>query len=88
LDIWLSQAAASGMPEFEHSAKSLRSDYQAVQAALILPWSNGQEVNCLKLIKRQMYGRAEFDLLHQRVIGLILFLAFTELAEEPLSGVN
>jgi len=61
------------MPEFEHSAKSLRSDYQAVQAALILPWSNGQvegQVNRLKLIKRQMYGRAKFDLLRQRVIGL------------------
>jgi hypothetical protein len=35
------------------------------------PWSNGQvegQVNRLKLIKRQMYGRANFDLLRQRVL--------------------
>jgi hypothetical protein len=39
--------------------------------ALTLPWSNGQtegHVNRLKLIKRQMFGRAKFDLLRQRVI--------------------
>lgn len=73
LDAWLNQAATSAIPEFERFAKSLRSDYQAVQAALTLPWSNGQvegQVNRLKLIKRQMYGRAKFDLLRQRVIGL------------------
>ncbi|CAA9233074.1 MAG: Mobile element protein, partial [uncultured Chloroflexia bacterium] len=35
------------------------------------PWSNGQtegQVNRLKLIKRQMYGKAKFDLLRARVI--------------------
>lgn len=34
-------------------------------------WSNGQtegQVNRLKLIKRTMYGRANFDLLRQRVL--------------------
>jgi transposase len=36
-----------------------------------LPWSNGHvegQVHRLKLIKRQMYGRAKFDLLRQRVL--------------------
>jgi transposase len=43
-----------------------------VRAALRLEWSNGQvegQVNRLKTIKRQMYGRAKFDLLRQRVLN-------------------
>ena len=41
------------------------------EAALELPWSNGQaegQITRLKLIKRQMYGRAKFDLLRARVL--------------------
>lgn len=52
-------------------AEGLRRDYAEARAALELPWSNGQteaQVNKLKLIKRQMYGRANFDLLLQRVL--------------------
>ncbi|MGG6270950.1 hypothetical protein ACQ4M3_42090 [Leptolyngbya sp. AN03gr2] len=51
--------------------QGIREDYEAVKAALILPWSNGQvegQVNRLKLLKRQMYGRASFDLLNRRFI--------------------
>ena len=43
----------------------------AVRAGLTLPWSNGQtegQVNRLKMLKRQMYGRANIDLLRQRVL--------------------
>ncbi|MBE2267700.1 MAG: transposase [Anaerolinea sp.] len=50
---------------------TLRQDVAAVRAALETPWSNGQtegQVTRLKLIKRQMYGRAKFDLLRLRVI--------------------
>ena len=46
-------------------------DKAAVIAALRLPWSNGQtegQINRLKLIKRQMYGRAQLDLLRVRVL--------------------
>ena len=46
-------------------------DRQAVRAAIAEPWSNGQvegQINRLKLIKRQMFGRAKFDLLRQRVL--------------------
>ncbi len=42
-----------------------------VKAALETAWGNGQtegQVNRLKLIKRQIYGRAGFDLLRRRVI--------------------
>jgi transposase len=52
-------------------AAGLQRDYAAVRAALSEPWSNGQtegQVTRLKLLKRQMYGRAKFDLLRQRVL--------------------
>lgn len=47
---------------------------EAVKNALRFKWSNGQlegQVNRLKLIKRQMYGRAKFDLLRARVLHSI-----------------
>jgi transposase len=52
-------------------AAHLQRDQAAVLAAMQLPWSNGHvegQVHRLKLIKRQMYGRAKFDLLRQRVL--------------------
>jgi transposase len=72
LDAWLSKAKGSGLPDFERFATGIERDRAAVAAALSLPWSNGQtegQVNRLKLIKRQMYGRANFDLLRQRVLA-------------------
>jgi transposase len=39
---------------------------------LLQPWSNGQtegQITKLKLVKRQMYGRAKIDLLQARLIG-------------------
>ena len=39
-----------------------------------LPWSNGQieaQITKLKLVKRQMYGRAKIDLLQARLIGAL-----------------
>jgi transposase len=68
---WLQQAEGSQVVEFERFAASLRSDFAAVQAALTYSWSNGQvegQVNRLKLIKREMYGRASFSLLRKRVL--------------------
>ena len=72
LDVWLTRAEQSRIVEFERFAVSLRADYAAVKAALSFSWSNGQvegQVNRLKLIKRQMYGRASFGLLRRRVLG-------------------
>ena len=72
LDPWIERTQASGVPrELPSFGSVVKSDYAAVRAALTLPWSNGQvegQVNRLKLIKRQMYGRAKFDLLRQRVL--------------------
>jgi transposase len=70
---WLARAGEPDVPaELRTFAAGLKDDLSAVTAALTLPWSNGQvegQVNRLKLIKRQMFGRAKFDLLRQRVLN-------------------
>jgi transposase len=72
LDSWIDRARWSGIAiELRRFANGLVSDINAVRAALELPWSNGQtegQVNRLKLVKRQMYGRANFDLLRKRFL--------------------
>lgn len=71
LSPWLGDAAKSRIGALMGFARSIKQDLTAVTNALSLPWSNGQvegQVNRLKLIKRQMYGRANFDLLRKRVI--------------------
>jgi transposase len=71
LDVWLGQVRASHIPELQRFVRSIQRDKDAVLAGLTLPQSNGVvegKVNKLKLIKRMMFGRAEFPLLRQRVI--------------------
>lgn len=70
LAAWLAKAAGTRSPEVRGFADGLRQDEAAVAAALTEPWSNGPvegHVNRLKVIKRQMYGRAGFPLLRARV---------------------
>ena len=70
---WLKRTRACGIDALKSFVNGLESDLDAVTAALSLPWSNGPtegNVNRLKLIKRQMYGRANFDLLRKRVLGM------------------
>jgi transposase len=70
-DAWLARATTSGITELDRFARGLTDDRAAVQAGLSQEWSNGQtegQVNKLKLLKRQMYGRANFDLLRRRVL--------------------
>ena len=72
LDGWLEEASASRSPELQSFAEGLRGDYGAVRAALSERWSNGQvegQINRLKLLKRQMYGKAKLDLLKRRAVG-------------------
>jgi transposase len=69
---WREQALGSALPELSSFITGLDRDREAVEAALTLPWSNGPvegQVNRLKAIKRQMYGRANFDLLRARVLA-------------------
>jgi transposase len=68
---WLITASCSGLPEFRRFAKGVTVDLSAVKASLLYEWSNGQvegQVHRLKMIKRQMYGRAKLDLLRARVL--------------------
>jgi len=70
---WLKDSLSCGVKGFETFAMGLRREQPAVEAALSLPYSNGQtegQVNRLKMIKRQMYGRASFGLLRRRFLGV------------------
>jgi transposase len=69
LAAWLADAKSSLLASF---AKGIVQDQAAVTAALIEPWSNGQtegQNTKLKLVKRQVYGRASLDLLRARLLG-------------------
>ena len=71
LDQWIQEAQASSYAAFRSFAKGIQDDYDAIKAALILDISNGQtegQVNRLKMLKRQMFGRAGFKLLQKRVV--------------------
>jgi transposase len=71
LESWLTRASASGLQAFKSLANGLRADYEAVKAGVELKWSTGPvegQINRLKTLKRQMYGRAGIDLLRQRVL--------------------
>jgi transposase len=69
LDPWIATASAGLIASF---ARGIIKDKAAVCAAITEPWSNGQtegQITKLKLVKRQMYGRAKIDLLQARLIG-------------------
>jgi transposase len=71
LDAWLAKAEGSPVPALRRFATGLRADPEAVRAGLTEVWSNGPTegfVHKLKLLKRQGYGRAGFDLLRQRIL--------------------
>jgi transposase len=73
-DAWLQAALHSPLRELRSFARGIQRDYDAVLAALRLPWSNGLlegHVNRLKFLKRQMFGRAKFDLLRLRVLTYV-----------------
>lgn len=68
---WLEKARASGIGELIWFANGVEQDRAPVEKAFESQWSQGQtegQVNRLKFLKRQMYGRANFDLLRARVV--------------------
>jgi transposase len=69
LDPWLKAAVGTELASF---AQGLERDGDAVRAALAEPWSTSPvegQINRLKMLKRQMYGRAKYDLLRCRVLA-------------------
>lgn len=66
-----SPSITTGVAELRRFAQGLLPDIEAVRAGLTLEWSNGQtegQINRLKTLKRQMYGRAGLVLLRQRLL--------------------
>ncbi len=71
LDSWIAAVEADDQPDLHSFTTGLKQDHTAVVNGLTLPHSSGAvegNVNRIKMIKRQMYGRASFDLLRKRVI--------------------
>jgi len=71
---WIVRAKNSGIRSLARFAAGLQKDFSAVIAAVETDWSNGQvegQINRLKMLKRQMYGRAGFVLLRARVLPYV-----------------
>jgi transposase len=72
LDGWLKEADASDAAVMQRFSAGLKKDLEAVKAGLTESWSTGPVegfINKLKLLKRQGYGRANFDLLRARALA-------------------
>jgi len=71
LDDWITAAEADDQPDLHSFARGLKHDHDAVVNGLTLPWNSGVvegNVNRIKMLKRQTYGRASFPLLRKRVL--------------------
>lgn len=71
LDTWIGKVDADDLPDLHSFTTGLRRDHQAVTNGLTLPYSSGPvegNVNRIKMLKRQMYGRANLDLLRKRIL--------------------
>jgi transposase len=70
---WMTRAAATGIEAVQRFVRKLRQDLRAVEGAVTEPWSNGPvegHINRLKMLRRQMYGRAGVELLRARVLPM------------------
>ncbi|SCF88970.1 MULTISPECIES: ISL3 family transposase [unclassified Streptomyces] len=68
---WITEATDAGLPGISSFATGLMSDFDAVTAGLTAEWNSGPvegAVNRIKMLKRQMFGRAGFALLRKRVL--------------------
>lgn len=71
LETWMNAVQADDLPELHSFVTGLRRDFDAARAGLTLNYSSGPvegHVNRIKTIKRQMYGRANPDLLRKRIL--------------------
>ncbi|HAU3066571.1 TPA: transposase, partial [Salmonella enterica subsp. houtenae] len=72
LSRWFIRVSESGSTELQRVSAGMESDAAAICEAITSSWSNGVvegHVNRLKMLKRQMYGRAGFELLRRRVMS-------------------
>ena len=78
LNRWMERASKTGIHALERFVRTLKQDLGAVEAAVTEPWSNGPvegHINRLKMLKRQMYGRAGVELLRARLLPEPVFSA-------------
>ncbi|WP_328827846.1 ISL3 family transposase [Streptomyces ureilyticus] len=68
---WIGAVVQDDLPGLTGFARHMNNDFDAVTAGLTLSWSSGGTegaVNRIKKIKRQLYGRAEFELLRKMIL--------------------
>ncbi len=73
LERWAEKAEAAGLGAIRGFVRQLKRDWAAAENAVKHVWSNGPvegHINRLKTLKRQMYGRAKFELLRARTLPL------------------
>ena len=83
---WMKKANGSGIYGMKRFVRKLKHDLAAVKNALRESWSNGPvegHINRLKTLKRQMYGRAGFELLRARLLPMSRGSPCTVIEEEP-----
>ena len=71
---WAEEAEAAGIEAMSRFVRTLKRDWAAVENAVEQAWSNGPvegHINRLKTLKRQMYGRAKFELLRARTLPFV-----------------
>jgi transposase len=76
LQSWMGRAQKTGIHALDRFVRTLKQDLRAVEAAVTEPWSNGPvegQINRLKTLKRQMYGRAGVELLRARLLPEVVF---------------
>jgi len=71
LHLWLERAQSSGIHAITRFVRILKQDLDGIETAVTEPWSNGPvegHISRLKMLKRQMYGRAGVELLRARLL--------------------
>ena len=70
---WMDRAAVTDIDALQRFVRTLRHDLSAVEGAVTERWSNGPvegQINRLKMLRRQMYGRAGVEFLRARLLPL------------------
>nr|WP_255418302.1 transposase [Exiguobacterium sp. TNDT2] len=70
---WCEQVERMNETPLASFATYIRGDIDAIRLGMTLPWSNGMvegQVNRLKTIKRQMYGRAGLELMRIKILNV------------------
>jgi transposase len=71
LSAWITAVEADDLPHLHSFTRGIRHDQAAVTNGLTLPYSSGAvegNICRVKALKRQMYGRANLDLLRKRIL--------------------